>query len=193
MSLIQEAAAAYTVSVREVVGVFTEDESLRAAIDSLEVEGFSRLDISVLGRKEEIKKTYGTSYRDPREMEDDPNAPRGVYIMPEEQRLAEVSLVGGGVLVALVVAPPLLGTPDSVSGNVPVILTLSAIGGVIGYGLACWLRYYRTQRYKRQLREGGLLLWVSAPTRERERKAKRALSRHGARNIHIHEIKRTVD
>jgi hypothetical protein len=180
------------VSVREAVGVFADDEHLQAAIDELEMEEFARQDISVLGSKMEMERTYDKANRNPYNLEDDPRAPRGVHVMPEEQSLAEASLVGAGIIFTVVFFGPVMGANGALSAGMGVLLLLAAIGGVVGYGLARALRSYRQRHYKKQLRKGGLLLWVNTPTRALERKAQQILAKHGARDVHINEVNRAV-
>jgi hypothetical protein len=165
---------------------------LRAAIDALEIEAFSRQDISVLGSAGEMRGAYDTAYRDPRAIEDDPNAPRGSYVMPEEQSLAEACLVGAGIILAVYFMGPLMGAQLDTVGSVIMLLLFALIGGGIGYGAALLLRRIRRQRKKDQLRKGGLLLWVNTPTRRHERQACDILSRHGAQDVHINEVVRSA-
>lgn len=180
------------VSVREAVGVFADDEHLQAAIDELELEEFARQDISVLGSKMEMERTYDKANRNPYNLEDDPRAPRGVHVMPEEQSLAEASLIGAGIIFTVMFLGPVMGASGSLSTGLVVMVLLAGVGGIVGYGLARALRSYRQRHYKQQLRKGGLLLWVNTPTRALERKAQQILAKHGARDVHINEISRAI-
>lgn len=180
------------VSVREAVGVFTDDEHLQAAIDELELQEFARQDISVLGSKMEMERTYDKANRNPYNIENDPHAPRGVHVMPEEQSLAEAALVGAGIIFTVVFLGPVMGANGALSSGLVVLVMLAALGGAIGYGLARALRSYRQRHYKKQLRKGGLLLWVNTPTRALERKAQEILAKHGARDVHINEVNRSI-
>lgn len=181
-----------TVSVREAVGVFPDDAHLQAAIDELEMEEFARQDISVLGSKEEMQRIYNKPYRNPTNLEDDPRAPRGIHVMPEEQSLAEAALVGAGIIFTVVFLGPVFGAAGALGGGLIVLVLLAAVGGIVGYGLALALRSYRARRNKAQIRKGGLLLWVSTPSRTLERKAQAILAKHGARDVHINEVTRHV-
>lgn len=180
------------VTVREAVGVFPDDEHLLAAIDELELAEFSRHDISVLGTKGEMERIYNKSYRDPVNLEDDERAPRGVYVMPEEQSLAEAALVGAGIIFTIVFVAPFLGATGAYGENLVALLVLAAIGGLVGYGLALWLRRSRLKRWKEQIRRGGLLLWVNTPNHDMERKAQDILRKHGARDVHVNEVTQPI-
>lgn len=180
------------ITLREAVGVFPDDEHLMAAIDDLEMAEFHREDISVLGSEYEMRHIYNQTHRSADELENDPNAPRGVFVMPEEQSLAEASLVGGGVLLAVFLVGPLMGADLALATNVFVLVALAAIGGLIGFGASRLLRRARVKRSMSQQKSGGLLLWVNTPTHEREEKAQAILSRHGARDVHVNEVVREV-
>ena len=180
------------ITMREAVGVFPDDEHLMAAIDDLEMAEFHREDISVLGSEQEMRNVYNRPDRNPYDMEDDPRAPRGIFVMPEEQSLAEASLVGGGVLLAVFLVGPMMGANLALAANVFMLIFIAAIGGLIGYGAALMLRHARLKRSKGQQRRGGLLLWVSTPTHEREEKAQAILMRHGARDVHVNEVVREI-
>jgi hypothetical protein len=62
-------------------------------------------------------------------------------------------------------------------------------GGLIGASLAGLIGQQRAQQLDEQLRHGGLLLWVRVWDKEREERAVDILSRHSARDVHVHEIK----
>lgn len=177
----------YTPTVREAVGIFPDDAHLLAAIDELELEEFGRQDISVLGT-EDVLGLEKATLREPQHMESDPRTPRGVFVMPEEQSLAEACLVGAGIILTVYFAGPAIGRDLAMAGNVAVLLALALVGAVIGYGAARLLRFIRQRRIEEQQRSGGLLLWVNTPTRKLERKACAILARHGAHDVHINEV-----
>lgn len=180
------------VTLREAVGVFPDDEHLMAAIDDLEMAKFNRNDISVLGSEFKMRDVYHRATRNSFEMEDDPKTPRGVFVMPEEQSLAEAALVGAGVLLTVFVMGPVMGANLSETPNVFMLLVMAVIGGLLGYGAARLLRYVRHKRTLEQQQKGGLLMWVNTPTREREERAKAILARHGARDVHVNEVVREI-
>lgn len=180
------------VNVREAVGVFDDDEHLLAAIDDLEVAQFQRKDFSVLGNEMDMRRTYGVPHRNPYNIEDDAEAPRGVYVMPEERSLAEASLVGGGIIFSVVLFGPFLGADMAMPGTALVLLTLAIMGGVVGWMAVLGLRHLRQRRTKGQLRKGGMLLWVNTPTPEHERTARDILERNGAHDVHINVVEKQV-
>lgn len=177
----------YPPTVREAVGIFPDDTHLRAAIDELELEEFARQDISVLGAQDVLSRESAT-LRNPQQMESDPHTPRGVFVMPEEQSLAEACLVGAGVILTVFFVGPAMGRDLAMAGNVALLLVLALIGAAVGYAAARGLRYLRQRRTEEQQRRGGLLLWVNTPTRQLERKACAILARHGAHDVHINEV-----
>lgn len=179
-------------NMREAVGVFDTDDQLLAAIDDLEIAQFQRKDFSVLAGEGEMRKAYGVPYRNPYNIEEDEKAPRGVFVTPEEHSLAEASLVGGGIILAVFLFGPLLGPDLEMPGTTLVLLVLAAIGGVAGWLAVLGLRHLRQRRTEGQLNKGGMLLWVNTPTREHEHKARDILLRHGAHDVHIHVAERPV-
>jgi len=62
------------------------------------------------------------------------------------------------------------------------------VGGLVGLGIAIAQTTIRRRHMKRQMENGGLLLWVNTPTRERERVASNILSRNGARDVRIQQV-----
>ena len=49
-------------SMREAVGVFGDEKSLRAAADELMISGFDRADLSILSRQKKVEQRLGHSY-----------------------------------------------------------------------------------------------------------------------------------
>ncbi|MCH2546484.1 MAG: hypothetical protein MK052_02585 [Alphaproteobacteria bacterium] len=182
----------HTEVMREAVGVFPDDKHLLAAIDELELAEFGRHDISVLGNENEMQDVYNRPSRNPYAMENDPSAPRGVFVTPEEKSLADASLVGGGIILAVFLAAPIIGSELPMGMNIAIMLGMALVGGVIGYGVSRILHNHRNSHDRDQERKGGVLLWVSTPTQERETKARDILKRHGARDVHVNQVTRHV-
>lgn len=158
--------------VREAMGVFPNDDALMAAIDELEQKHFARQDISVVTNEADMR------------------APRGsIHVMPEEQSLAQAAFVGIGALIGVVIAMYISIEAGVRNENVAAMfMTGTIIGGLIGLGAAIVQTFIRRRNIQRQMRRGGLLLWVSTPTRERERVASNILSRNGARDVRIQQV-----
>ena len=67
----------------EAVGLFHDVKSLQAAIDCLLTSGFDQSDLSVLASEEAIEDKLGHNYGSTRDLEDNPNVPRGAYVTNE--------------------------------------------------------------------------------------------------------------
>jgi hypothetical protein len=64
------------------------------------------------------------------------------------------------------------------------------LGASYGAVLANAIDHDRSEQIEEQLKLGGLALWVNAPTPDAEKRALEALSKMGARDVHVHKIQR---
>ncbi len=173
--------------IREAVGIFANEESLDAAVSELEATAFPRHDISILGSKKMLKKAFGSDVIDPRKAENDPEVPRGIPVMPEEKALGAAALVGccayiGGCIAAV--------ATNSMSDAVLLsfITGGSMLGGIIGIATVAIIRAVLKRDIEKQIKKGGLVLWVHTPEEKFEKIASFILKKHGGKHIHIHEI-----
>ena len=75
------------------------------------------------------------------------------------------------------------------AGVVAAAVTGAAVGGaVLSTVLARWLDKTQADHLHEQLEHGGLLLWVNAPTEERQEIATRILKDHAATDVHVHDF-----
>lgn len=175
--------------VREAVGIFSSDDALMAAIDELEQKHFARHDISVVSNAADVENTYHHTMTRPKTLAGDSRAPRSVHVMPEEQSLAQAVFVGSGALIGVVAAMSIIIGARVEYENVTALFMVGAIlGGLVGLGGSIVQTVVRRRRIREQIRNGGLLLWVNTPTRERERVASSILSRNGARDVRIQQV-----
>ncbi|MEK0084250.1 hypothetical protein [Benzoatithermus flavus] len=172
--------------VREAVAVFEDVSSLEAAVDELRAAGFAEDAISLLAGHDAVEKKLGRMYTRVEELEDDPRAPRTAFV--SEKNLGERE---SWVLGSLTYLPTLIaaGTVVASAGAVAAAIVGTAVGGaLIGTIFAHWMDRRHAEWLQEQLDRGGILLWVSTPTAEDERKAIDVLTKHSAHDIHIHEI-----
>ncbi|MDB2414810.1 hypothetical protein N9W34_03470 [Rickettsiales bacterium] len=173
--------------VREVVGIFKNYEDMENAIDELEISGFSRHHISVLGSQKAVKETFGDSRVNAELLADNPDVPRSPDIKKEEMGLGQGILVSGGMVAG--VASAIIA-----SGGVaaPGIITTIAVGGAggtaVGAVLAKLLGDKYSEFFQNQIDNGGLVLWVNSPKIGMEIKAEEIMKKYGAEDIHVHEI-----
>ena len=175
--------------VREAVAIFHSVDALQGAIQALLSSGFDRAELSVLASESAVEAKLGTEAFTRTDLEDDPFAPRGVYVSSAAIDAAEGGLVGalaymGGVAAAGVVA---------LAGGPLTMVVLGAVlaggaGGLLGTGLAELVGHRRATYFQEQLDRGGLLLWVRTWDRTREQRAVDILSRHSGGDVHVHGL-----
>lgn len=179
-----------TQKVREVAGIFDDLEKMQNAIRELEVSGFERHQISVLGNERQMKDSLGTAKIDPKKLEDDPVAPRVANVSPEDVGVAQGAIVGGGTLIGLAAAAVAAGG-ILVTGAALTTIVLGGLGGSAAGGILAKLLGDRYNHFfQKQIDNGGILLWISTPTSQEEEKAKSILSDYGATEIDAHDVDR---
>jgi hypothetical protein len=178
--------------VREVVGLFPTPANLQAAIDQLEMGGFDRAQISVLGNRAQLKDHLSHLPGDvsSKSMEDDKDIPRDAAdddSGPEFEAAAvsvPIYVLGVGSL-AVVIA-----SGGSLALAVGALVLGGAVGGGVGGLLAHAIGKEHRDRIAEQVERGGLLLWVQPRNTEQEQKATELLKQNNASDVHIHEISR---
>jgi hypothetical protein len=191
MSASQDEAAVLRSAgtLREVVGVFDDQEHLQAAVDELQANGFNRTDISTVADFATVEEALGRTYADVREIEDNGEIPRSIYVSKRSLGDAEGVMIGVAVYVpTLVVAAALAANGYSDRTIVWGVIIAGALGGLVGYMIARWFDGRYLRRIHAQLSHGGIVLWIAVRTPEQERRAADILSRCRARDVHAHEL-----
>jgi len=177
------------VFVREAVGVFGDPESLQAALDDLALSGFRREEISVLAPQSRVREKLRAENPDLLTIMDHPDTPRAVFIPKEVMGEIMGSLMG----VPLYLGASLGGALAIVEGAGWIyILAAIAAGGLAGMllgGIVAWMaaRWWNSH-IRRQIRNGGLVLWVHIRSPDQESRAWHILSDNHARYLHVHDI-----
>lgn len=173
--------------VREVVGVFSDAETLQEAIDELMSSGFDRAEISLLASEETVDEKLGHKYKKVTELEDDATVPRTYYVSLESIGDAEGAVIGGLVYVG---AGAAISAIFASGGTLAAAIAGGAMAGgtwgLIGAALANLIGEHHAMYLQEQLKHGGLLLWVRTWDAEHEKKAKEILSKHSGRDVHAH-------
>jgi hypothetical protein len=177
------------VTVREAVGVFRDPKDLQETIDELQSHGVMRHEISVLAGEEAIRDKLGHSYRRVENAEDDPMAPRTLFVSTEEIREAKAVAVG----IPLFVAATATGAAVITAGGTLLEAVLYAgaagvLGAAAGAMLSMFIAKRRAEYLQEQIRRGGLLLWVHLRSPGMEKTAKKILLKHAARDVHAHDL-----
>jgi hypothetical protein len=185
----ERSEAAATVRHREMVGVFHDERALEAAIDDLLEAGFDRADISLLASERAVVEKLGHAYERVAELEDEASAARVAYVSKEDYGAAEGGLISALVYVgALAGAGAVVASGGALGG---VLLTAALSGGAgatVGLALARWIDHQRAERLDEQLKKGGLLMWVHVGSGTLESRARHVLERHGANDVHSHDL-----
>lgn len=175
------------IDVPEAVGVFDDFETLQAAIYDLRMSGFSRADISLLGGKEAMEEKLGSAYRLAIELEDNPDAPRAAFVSEEAIGELQGAIAGGFFFLGSAIAMTAMLTPAStLAASIAAIAIGGGPGAVMGSLLARRTGQHHKEYYARQIRNGGILLWVRAVDEEKEALAVKILKGHSGRDVHVH-------
>lgn len=176
-------------TVREAVGVFHDEQSLRAAVDELLIRGFDRADLSLLASHHAVEEKLGHVYEKVAEIEDDPTVPRQAYADSDSRSEAKGAMIGGLAYVGAVASAGFIVA----SGGAAAAAILGAVaaggaGGFVGALLSRVMDQRHAHNLQRQLEQGGLLLWVHTPDAEHERRAVDVLKAHSADDVHVHDL-----
>ncbi len=66
--------------MREAVGVFQDEPSLRGAVDELLISGFDRSEISVLAGRRAVVRAFGAMVDDMADLADEPETPFTAHV-----------------------------------------------------------------------------------------------------------------
>jgi hypothetical protein len=175
--------------LREAVGVFRDYEKFQSALDDLQSSGFGRTDLSTVASKQAVERILGRFYTTTEEIEDNPEVPRSIFISKASLGDAEGVLIGGSVyLFAVTVAAVLAAMGFDNLSIILGVLVAGAVGGLIGYLIARYLDRRYSERFTRQMQQGGLVLWVNLKSPEQEARAVDILTRYGADHVHVHTL-----
>ena len=173
--------------VREAVAVFDDPDCLDGAIGELQQCGFNRADISIADAARAEK--LGRRYADASEIEDDPRAPRMVFVSKASLGDAEGVIVGGAVYLGAVIAAGVAAASGvGMVGIIVAVALAAALAGLVGYYAMMRIDRRYSSAMREQVRRGGIVLWVNLHSRERETCALDVLSRCSAKRVHVHEV-----
>lgn len=176
-----------TVIKREAVGVFDNYDQLHETIKDLETSGFGRRQISVRGSDAAMKQQYGRDTIEPEQLEDDSRAPRSNIIGIEELGIAQGVLIGAGMYLGAALA--FYAVPEqSTGGSIAIAVAATIIGALVGATLARYLGQQYRSFFRKQEARGGLVIWVETPDLRTVERAQIILAKHGAHDIHIHDV-----
>lgn len=179
----------YAESTHEAVGVFETADALQGAADELLSSGFDRADLSLLASEHAVEEKLGHLYRRVEELEDDPQAPRAAYVASDAFGEARGALISGLTFVGAVgAAGAMVAAGGALAGTILAAAALGGAGGLIGSTLGKLLAQHHADSIHAQLEKGGLLLWVRTRDGDHETTAEGIMRKHGALDVHIHEL-----
>lgn len=174
---------------REAVGTFRSEEQLEAAVSELASAGWDRAEMSLLGAHSMIAPHVETPPQGARKASDDPDLPRGSVVSDDDMRQGRTLASGmAGVVAAFGAAGAVVVTGGTALAAV--VGAAVAGGGATAavHAAGRWLSGRHDDFLQEQIDRGGILLWVALRQPGQDQKAQEILRRHGAENIHVHEL-----
>lgn len=176
-------------SDHEVVGMFDRPQQFGDAVFALESAGIDRAQLTMLGLESQARECLaaadcastasqvGVRERDAVALEED----------DQQERVLLTSLTAS--VAALVAAgAALTATGGAAAPAIAAALGAAGAGGGIADYLGRRVHSARAEQLERDVRTGGIALWVRTPDDASEEKAKRILAEQGARDVHVESI-----
>jgi len=179
---------AMPISQREAVGAFQNAADLRAAADTLMLQGFDRADLSILSgarrAAERLDRTFTAT-----ELEDDPKTPKTAYVGSDSFTELKAAVVGIPFFIGAVSAGGGIAASGGTTGSsILGALIAGGVAGAFGALLSWWLSRQHDAYLEAQLAHGGLLLWVRTVDPAHEERACRILHECHAVDVHVHDL-----
>jgi hypothetical protein len=176
-------------TLREAVGVFTNEKNLQVAIDELLSSGFHRAELSLLAGEDAVNEKLGGSFARSHTLADDSAAPRTAYVSPEAIGDAQGGIVGGLAYAgATIAAGAVVISGGTILAAVVAATLAGGASGVLGAILAKWIGDNHAHYLQAQIEHGGLLLWVRTRDAKAEERAAEILKRHSSQDVHVHTL-----
>ncbi len=153
-------------------------EVLRALIDA----GFVAADISILASHDMISDHFDGTVPPPEDLADRPDTPRD-NLEPETTAEAAFHAIAEGLSVIGAIGAA--GAAFAVGGPVGVALgTGAAVETSVEDALSRFVETGHSDRFKQNLVDGGLVVWVRVGDDVADASARQVLSHHGGTNVH---------
>ncbi len=176
-------------TVREAVAVFDTVEDLRETIVDLQQNGFMRQELGFIADDQNIREKTGASYGWVEQVKHDPGVPRADFMPDEPVGEVEAALIGVPFYIAAVLAS---GISIVQGANLPVTILVAVSFGLMaaicGAYFSSQIAAHHHEYISKQVKRGGLLLWVHLRSPQREAVVREILTRHAARNVEMHTI-----
>jgi hypothetical protein len=175
-------------TVREAVGAFETIEALEGAISELASSGWDRSEMSLLAQ-DGVFTHDSPAPADVRQVADDPSIHRDAVVSDTDVRQGRTLATSLGAVVAAFVATG--ATIMSGGAALAAVIGAAAAGGGAAAAINLLGRQVgksREEFLREQVQNGGILLWVATRQADDEGRACAILRRHGASNVHVHEM-----
>ena len=171
---------------REVAGIFDSPENLDGAVDDLLSSGFDRAEISLLGEEGAIDKQLGHVIE---RQDGSGTETRSVYVSEEETGQARKLVVGSlAAIGGMAGGAAVVATGGALAPAFLAALLTGGAAGVAGDAATRIFAHERTEELKRRVRDGGIVLFVSASGAKKEALAIDTLSRHSPYAVSSHVV-----
>lgn len=174
---------------REAVGTLHSEEALEAAVSELTSSGWDRARLSIVAAESVLAPHLPPSEKPVETAADDPAVERGAVVTDTDMRQGRTLASSmAGVIAAFGAAGAVVVTGG---GALAAVVGAAAVGGGVtaaAHAAGRWLSDRREQFLDEQVERGGILLWVALRDAGEDRKATDILRRHGAEDVHVHEI-----
>lgn len=178
-----------TATTREASAVFHSVKALQSAVEALSDAGFGSDDLSVLGNEKALHDKFGAKLPDAEALADDPDTPRAAYVAPESRSEGLAALAGipvyiggaGAAAIAAMEGAAIVATAGAALG-------VSALAGALGLYAARRMEKHHAEQIEKNLKNGGLVLWVRTDDKPREIKALEILRANGADDLRMHTV-----
>jgi len=178
--------------VREVVGAFHSPEALESAVNDLSSAGWDRSELSLLGQEGVFQPGLPAHGHDMRSAADEPEAPRSAVVVEDDVRQGRTLATSLAAVIAAFAASG--ATILTGGGALAAVIGAAAAGGGAGAAvntIGRWISGSRSEFLRDQIDQGGILLWAKVQTADQEREALEIMRRHGAGDVHVHEVAAT--
>lgn len=169
--------------ISELAGVFSNQSDLQNAVTELQSAGIARRHISVLASSAAVDAAYGDNLPAVKALIEDTEIPVNAPVTEEDLGIAYGAIIGASIIagvvsVAIAVAGMFAGTP-----GLATVAAGAIFGAAGGAYFAKSLSDKHAEYLKKQLENGGFVLWVSIPTKAKEIAATYILRKNGAEAI----------
>jgi outer membrane lipoprotein SlyB len=176
-------------TVREVIGIFFDQDHLKEAINELRAAGFKTGQIGLLASEFAVEKSLADLYTRINAPSDDASAPHTAFVRKTSVGDTFHALGGGLFFVGSTAALGGVVASAAVFGGALVAGVAAAVTvGTIGAVLSKIIRQSDAEYLEQQVDEGNLLLFVRSTNGDSEEQAMQILSKHSGFDVRVHEV-----